>query len=261
MDKQALKEQLEEWVRQFNRPVFIEEDPICIPHLFDKKQDIEIAGFWVAMLAWGRRQTIIQKARELMELMDFSPHDFILHHQEADRKAFLSFKHRTFQPLDTLYFLEFLQFHYRRHDSLECAFLPSEATDTNHVGPHLRHFHRYFFSLPEAPDRTRKHVATPDRKSSCKRLNMFLRWMVRQDEAGVDFGLWKSITPPQLLPPLDVHVGRIAREMGLLRRTQSDWKAVLELSDQLRGLDPKDPVKYDFALFGLGVLGPSGFTY
>ena len=211
-------------------------------------------GFWVAMLAWGQRKTIINKARELIHLMDGVPHDFVLHHREKDRKRFLSFKHRTFQVTDTLYFLEFLQHYYRQKQSLEDAFarfLAPEDTDTERA---LAGFHQLFFSLPNAPQRTRKHIPTPERRSSCKRLNMFLRWMVRQDDRGVDFGLWKRIRPDQLLIPLDVHVDRVARRLGLLERKQTDWRAVQELTGRLRLIDPKDPVKYDFALFGMGVL-------
>jgi uncharacterized protein (TIGR02757 family) len=248
------KKFLDNCVDRYNRPAFIEQDPISIPHRFSKLQDIEITGFWVAMLAWGQRVTIINKANELIERMDGAPYDFIMHHREEDRRPFLDFKHRTFQPTDTLYFLEFFQQYYRQHDSLEDAFtrfLPDGAPDTE---PALAGFHELFFSLPAAPRRTRKHVATPERKSTCKRLNMFLRWMVRRDDRGVDFGLWRRISPAQLLMPLDVHVDRVARRYGLLQRKQTDWKSVLELTDALRRYDPQDPVKYDFALFGLGVL-------
>jgi len=238
----------------YNSPAFIECDPISIPHRFTKLQDIEIAGFWTAMLAWGRRDTIIAKATELLQLMGDAPHDFILNHYEKDRAAFLSFKHRTFQPTDTLYFLEFLQWFYRNHSSLEVAFSENLNSASEHTGPALAGFHRLFFSLPHTPARTRKHVATPERNSSCKRLNMFLRWMVRHDDQGVDFGLWKNIHPAQLLIPLDVHVDRVARSLGLLKRKQTDWQAALELTARLRQLDPHDPVKYDFALFGMGVL-------
>lgn len=253
--KTDLKTYLDELVDRYNRPFFIEEDPISIPHRFSRREDIEIAGFWVAMLAWGRRRTIIDKASDLLERMDNRPYDFITQHEEADRKAFLDFKHRTFQPTDTLYFLEFLQQHYRQHKSLETAFTGGKPLEGADTGKALQGFHRYFFSLPYAPQRTRKHVATPERGSSCKRLNMFLRWMVRQDERGVDFGLWKQMKPSQLLMPLDVHVGRVARRLGLLKRKASDWKATLELSEAVQRLDPEDPTRYDFALFGLGVLG------
>jgi len=187
-------------------------------------------------------------------LMDGAPHDFMVNHEEIDRKKFLNFKHRTFQTTDTLYFLEFLSSFYKKNKSLESAFSDGiKATDlTTENG--LAHFHELFFSLPDAPQRTRKHIATPIRKSTCKRLNMFLRWMVRKDDNGVDFGIWDNIKPSQLLIPLDVHVDRVGRSLGLIKRKQTDWKTVLELTEELRKFDPDDPVKYDFALFGTGVL-------
>ncbi len=239
---------------RFNRSSFIEEDPISLPSQFDQLQDKEIIGFWVAMLAWGQRKTILAKGRELVALMEGQPYRFILDHSEADRARFLSFKHRTFNTTDTLYFLEFFQHYYRRHETLETAFTAGLSESDEHVGPALIRFHDYFFSLPEAPSRTRKHVATPIRKSTCKRLNMFLRWMVRSDDAGVDFGCWRSIRPDQLLMPLDVHVDRVARRLGLIKRKQTDWKAALELTRTLKEIDPSDPVRFDYALFGLGVL-------
>ena len=186
--------------------------------------------------------------------MDDAPYDFILHHAETDRARFLDFKHRTFQATDTLWFLEFLQQYYRQHNSLESAFSRHITPGDANIENALRGFHDTFFTHPDAPARTRKHVATPARGSTCKRLNMFLRWMVRKDATGVDFGIWSSISPAQLLIPLDVHVERVARRLGLLQRKQSDWQAVLELTENLKAFDPNDPVKYDFALFGLGVL-------
>lgn len=250
----SLKDFLDAAVARFNRPAFIESDPISIPHRYSQLQDREIMGFWTAMLAWGQRKTIIQSANRLSEWMDHAPYDFMLHHQEQDRARFESFKHRTFQALDTLWFLEFFQQFYRQHASLETAF-------ARHLGPQdltvenaLRGFHEDFFDHPYAPERTRKHVATPARGSTCKRINMFLRWMVRQDARGVDFGVWQQIRPSQLLIPLDVHVDRVARRLGLLQRKQTDWQAVLELTENLRAFDPEDPVRYDFALFGLGVI-------
>ena len=254
MTDRELFEILESAVDRYNRPSFIESDPISIPHRFDRLADREIMGFWVAMLAWGQRKTIINKAEELIRLMDGAPHDFVVNHQEEDLKPFLDFKHRTFQAIDTLYFLQFLQWYYRQHDSLEDAFAQFISPEAADVGPALGGFHELFFSLEAAPRRTRKHIATPVRKSSCKRLNMFLRWMVRQDDRGVDFGDWTRIQSCQLLMPLDVHVNRVARELGLLERKQRDWRAVLELTERLRSFDPDDPVKYDFALFGIGVL-------
>jgi uncharacterized protein (TIGR02757 family) len=245
---------LDERVAQYNEPGFIADDPVSIPHQFEQPQDREIMGFWAATLAWGQRKTIINSCARLLELMEGEPYRFIMEHEEADRARFEGFVHRTFQYTDTLYFLEFLQWYYRRHESLEDAFARFLTPEDEHTGPALIGFHELFFSLPDAPQRTRKHVATPARKSSCKRLNMFLRWMVRQDEAGVDFGQWTRILPRQLLMPLDVHVERVARRLGLLTRKQRDWLAVLELTENLRRYDPEDPVKYDFALFGLGVL-------
>ncbi len=232
---------------------YIPHDPISIPHRFTKLQDIEIIGFWVAMLAWGNRKSIISSGNKLIDLMDGAPHDFIVNHDEKDRARFENFKHRTFQYTDTLYFLEFFQWFYQRNNSLEEAFIQNMNEWDIHVGNALSGFHKLFFSLPVAPHRTRKHIATPDRKSACKRLNMYLRWMVRKDDRGVDFGLWGNIKSSQLLIPLDVHVDRVARNFDLLKRTQTDWRAVLELTETLRQFDANDPVKYDYALFGMGV--------
>lgn len=249
-----IKKFLDEKVDQINRAdYYIPHDPISIPHQFSQLQDIEIMGFWVAMLAWGNRKSIINSGKKLIELMDGAPYDFILHHEEKDRMRFLNFKHRTFQYTDTLYFLEFFQWYYRHNNSLEQAFSRYLKKEDLHVGNALSGFHELFFSLPDAPHRTRKHIATPNRKSACKRLNMYLRWMVRQDNRGVDFGLWREIYPSQLLIPLDVHVDRVGKSLGLLKRKQTDWQAVLELTAALRRFDEKDPVKYDYALFGMGV--------
>ena len=248
-----IKEILDNYVTRYNVPGFITNDPISIPHQYQHLQDIEITAFWTAMLAWGQRITIINKATELFALMGNSPHEFMLNHSEKDRKRFLDFKHRTFQPTDTLYFLEFFQQYYRQHRSLESAFAQFITPTNKDISPALQGFHELFFSLPDSPNRTRKHVATPVRKSTCKRLNMFLRWMVRDDQQGVDFGIWKNIKPAQLMIPLDVHVERIARKFDLIKRKQRDWKTVVELTDYLRKLDPNDPAKYDFALFGYGV--------
>ena len=249
-----LKDYLDSCVERFNQADFIKNDPISIPHLFTTLQDIEIMGFWVAMLAWGQRKTIINKSLELIELMNGKPYEFIVNHHEKERKAFLDFKHRTFQATDTLYFLEFLQQYYRNNDSLEDAFSRHLSKDDISTKNAISGFHELFFSLPYAPERTRKHIASPSRNSSCKRLNMFLRWMVRRDDNGVDFGLWQKIKPSQLMIPLDVHVARVGSRLNLLERKQRDWKAVEELTKNLRIFDPEDPVKYDFALFGLGVL-------
>ncbi|MFM7399934.1 MAG: TIGR02757 family protein [Bacteroidota bacterium] len=237
----------------WNSPDFIGSDPISVPHRFTRLQDREIMGFWAATLAWGQRKTIINSTLRLSELMDHAPYDFVLNHEESDRERFSEFKHRTFQYTDTLWFLHWLQEYYRREDSLETAFsshlIPGDITVENA----LAGFHDSFFDHPYAPGRTRKHVATPVRGSTCKRLNMFLRWMVRKDDRGVDFGMWNRISPAQLLIPLDVHVDRVARRLGLLHRPQTDWLAVLELTENLRQFDPDDPARYDFALFGMGV--------
>ena len=240
-------------VIQYNQPGFIANDPICIPHMFSKKQDIEIMGFWSSMLAWGQRITIINKCKELINLMDGAPHDFIMNHQDVDLKRFLNFKHRTFNATDTLYFIHFFKHHYSNFNSLEDAFLPFDFEQQENIEKHLNHFRAYFFSLPDFPQRTIKHVSSPLQRSTCKRLNMFLRWMVRQDDNGVDFGIWNRIKPSQLICPCDLHVDRVARKLNLITRKQTDWQTALELTENLKKLNTSDPAKYDFALFGLGI--------
>lgn len=255
MKPASLKAFFDEKADLYNRPAFIKDDPVCIPHTFSKKQDIEIAGFFASIFAWGNRTTIINKSRELMLLMNNQPHEFCLHHSVADLKRITGFKHRTFNTTDLLYFIEFLKFHYSNHSSLENAFLPVGTPPPDAVmEATLIHFHNYFFSLDHVPPRTKKHIATPYKGSTCKRLNMYLRWMVRNDKKGVDFGLWRKIKPSQLICPIDLHVARVAKRFNILERKQIDWKAALELTGYLRTLDPQDPVKYDFALFGLGVI-------
>lgn len=249
-----LKDYLDEAVLRYNQPDFIIDDPISIPRQFTRKQDIEMMGFWASMLAWGNRRTIIKKCQELVNLMDGTPYDFVRHHSEEDLKRFMHFKHRTFNATDALYFLHFFRHHYSLSDTLETAFTQNFSPSEPTVEKALIDFHNYFFSLSDFPVRTRKHMATPARNSACKRLNMFLRWMVRRDEAGVDFGIWHNISPRQLICPCDVHVERVARRLGLITRPKSDWKTALELTENLRKLDAEDPVKYDFALFGLGVM-------
>ena len=249
--QQELKELLDSMEDRFNKPDFIENDPVSIPHLFTKKQDVEIAGLFAAVLAWGQRVTIIRKSRELMQMMDNSPHDFICNHRERDLKRLEHFKHRTFNTTDTLYFIEFLRWFYTSHTSLEEAFVADGRESNTEAG--LIRFQNLFFGLPDAPSRTRKHIPTPERKSTCKRLNMYLRWMVRQDNKGVDFGIWKTIHPHHLICPCDVHVDRVARVLRLIKRKQTDWLTAMELTESLKVLDPLDPVKYDFALFGMGV--------
>jgi uncharacterized protein (TIGR02757 family) len=254
MKNPSLKEFLDRKTIEYNQPYFIEHDPVSVPHMFNKKPDIEIAGFFAAIFAWGNRTTIIMKSKELMQLMDMDPHRFIIQHTDNDLKKLLSFKHRTFNTTDLLYFISFLRHHYSMHNSLELAFAKWMNKSDTDIENALIGFYDYFFSLEDAPARTKKHIATPIRRSTCKRLSMFLRWMVRKDEKGVDFGIWKSILPSQLICPIDLHVGRVAQRFNLLKRKQVDWLAALELTEYLRKFDPADPVKYDFALFGLGAI-------
>ncbi len=246
----TLKDFLNKKVDYYNQPGFIKADPICIPHLFIKKPDIEIAGFFAAIFSWGNRTTIINKSKELMQLMEMEPHAFCLHHSAKQLKRLSGFKHRTFTADDLFYFIAFLQQHYKQHHSLETAFFPKKGMK---VEEGLNYFKKYFFSF-EHLKRTEKHISSPRQKSSCKRLNMFLRWMVRNDGKGVDFGCWKKISQADLVCPLDVHVARVARQLGLLTRKQNDWLAAQELTTNLCTFDQQDPVKYDFALFSMGVL-------
>ena len=247
-----LKALLDEKADRYNRRDFIESDPISIPHLFTKKQDIEISGMFAAVMAWGQRTTIIRKAREVMRMMGDVPHDFVLNHSSSDLKVFRSFAHRTFQPPDVVYFVQFLKQLYTTHHSIEDFFIVPERDETVEGG--LNHFRRMFVSYKH-PKRTEKHIASPDRKSACKRLNMFLRWMVRSDNRGVDFGLWKKLSPSQLVCPCDIHVTRVARHLQLIRDKTVSWSVALDLTRKLKELDRLDPVKYDFALFGLGLEG------
>jgi len=280
-DKKKLRDFLEKKVLEYNHPSFIAKDPVSIPHSFQKKQDIEISGLFAAIFSWGNRTTIIQKSNELMRAMENEPYDFIMNHRPADLKRLMNFKHRTFNTTDLLYFIRFLKTHYSQSDSLESAFLPAKPDvkksipQTNFfpgsaklkmLGTHLdlcdknefvrnalSIFYTRFFSLVDAPRRTQKHIASPERNSTCKRLNMYLRWMVRRDKRGVDFGIWKQMSPADLICPVDLHVARVARGFGLISRKQTDWQTAMELTLALRDLDSADPVKYDFALFGLGV--------
>ena len=253
---EEIKKILNQKVKQYNQINFIAKDPICIPHLFQKQQDIEIAAFFAAIFAWGNRTTIINKSTELMQKMDHAPHAFCLHHQPNDLKKLFGFKHRTFNDTDLLYCIAFLKAHYEHHESLESAFFVhhTDGKKINNTTDALIHFQQYFMSLEDAPQRTKKHISSPAAGSTCKRLNMFLRWMVRKDHTGVDFGIWSAIKPSELIIPIDVHVARIARTLGILKRPQTDWEAALELTNYCRTLDSKDPVKYDFALFSLGVI-------
>ncbi len=250
MTNTELKDFLNEKVIQYNQPKFIESDPIQIPHLFSKKEDIEIAGFLTATIAWGKRAMIIKNAHKMMEIMDNSPYDFVINHQEKDLEKITHFVHRTFNLIDFKYFIQALQYIYLKHNGLETVFY-NNVLD-NSMKNSIHQFKKIFFEIPH-PERTTKHISDPFKGSAAKRINMYLRWMVRQDDKGVDFGIWKSISPSVLSCPLDVHSGNVARKLGLLTRKQNDWKALALLDENLRKLDSKDPSKYDFALFGLGV--------
>lgn len=261
--KNKRKKFLDAKVKLYNQPAFIQDDPISIPHQFTKKQDIEIAGFFAAILAWGNRKSIIKSCSLLMNRMDNAPYEFIMNadwQEETDKFSLFShFAHRTFNEMDLWHLMNFLKFHYKdkREKSLETAFSRWMQPNDWDVKNALAGFHHYVFGYNEEATQEkhcRKHIATPEKKSACKRLNMYLRWMVRKDNAGVDFGIWHSIKPSQLICPLDVHVARVAKGLNLLNRTQVDWQAASELTAYLRSLDENDPVKYDFALFGLGVV-------
>ena len=245
-----LKAFLEEKHHQYNCERFIISDPIQIPKAFEEPEDIEIAGFITATIAWGQRKTIINNMHRLLGLMDHRPLDFILHAENSDLENFRSFKHRTFNGEDCIFFLRALKNIYRNHRGLRHLF-ESAYKRNGTLEAALSEFRRTFFEIPH-PERTRKHVADISKNASAKRLNMFLRWMVRNDKQGIDFGIWRDIPAKALYIPLDVHTGNVARKLGLLKRKQNDWKAVLELTDNLRQFDASDPVKYDFALFGLG---------
>ncbi|WP_374507345.1 TIGR02757 family protein [Flavobacterium sp.] len=250
MTHSELKSFLDEKVTQYNTRDFIDSDPVQIPHLFSQKEDIEIAGFLAATIAWGNRKMIIKNAHRMMELMGNAPYDFVLSHQEKDLNDLESFVHRTFNGQDFIVFVKGLQHIYKNHNGLEAVFAQNQEPFSMQKSIH--EFKKLFFNVPHTP-RTQKHISDPLNNSAAKRINMFLRWMVRQDNKGVDLGIWKSISAATLSCPLDVHSGNVARKLGLLYRKQNDAKALAELDTQLRILDPNDPVKYDFALFGLGV--------
>jgi uncharacterized protein (TIGR02757 family) len=253
--QENIKKILDQKVRQYNQIDFIPKDPVSIPHLFKKQQDIEIAAFFAAIFAWGNRTTIINKSKELLERMEYAPFDFCLEHSPKDLKKIIGFKHRTFNDTDALYCIEFFKHHYSKHGSLETAFFQNQFTNAKikTVEAALTHFQSYFMSLEDAPRRTQKHVSSPASGSTCKRLNMLLRWMIRKDKQGVDFGIWEAVKPSALIMPIDVHVARVSRTLGIISRPQTDWQTALELTHYCRTLDPRDPVKYDFALFSLGV--------
>lgn len=254
-----LQKLLNQKYRQYHQHSFIADDPISIPHRFTKQQDIEIAGFFASILAWGTRKGIINSCNKLLNEMNEAPHHFILHtnlHSKKNFNRFQGFVHRTFNAYDLWHLFHFLQHHYQHVDSLQTAFsqwiTPQDAT----IEKALIGFHKYVFSFSEDATQEihcRKHISTPAKKSACKRLNMFLRWMVRKEANGVDFGIWEQIKPSQLICPLDVHVSRVARRINILHRKQDDWQAALELTNYLKTLDANDPVKYDYALFGMGV--------
>jgi uncharacterized protein (TIGR02757 family) len=250
LKKHDLKEFLDEKVELYNRPAFIESDPISIPHQYTKKQDIEIAGFLAATIAWGNRKMILRNANRMMDLLDHSPYEFMMNSSNVEVEMINSFVHRTFNSTDLIYFLKALQNIYRHKGGLETIFNTNQTSDS--LQPALHEFHKIFFELSHEK-RTERHVSDPFRGSAAKKLNMFLRWMIRNDNRGVDFGLWKSIPPSILSCPLDVHSGNVARKLGLITRKMNDSKAVSELDKRLREFDNEDPVRYDFALFGLGV--------
>jgi len=247
LSDKELFEYLEEKYLKFDSPSFIETDPISIPHKFSRRQDIEISGLISATIAWGQRKSIINNANHFMALMDSSPYEFVMNHSKSDLKRFDKAVHRTFNGEDLKFFITSLRNIYLKYKSIEDVFVKEQG-----VYDGLCAFYREFFSIPHQ-DRTRRHVANVAKGSAAKRLNMYLRWMVRRDKKGVDFGIWDRISMSDLYLPLDVHTGRISRMIGLLERNQNDWKAVEELTSRLKEFDSKDPVKYDFALFGVGV--------
>jgi len=245
-----IKDFLDSKVVQYNNPEFIETDPIQIPHQFSRKEDIEISAFLTASISWGNRKSIITSSRRMVQLLDEAPYDFICNHQNSDLKPLLSFVHRTFNGNDLIQFVEGLRHIYKQYNGLEALF--SKYAEKDSLQNSIHHFKKHFFEIPHL-ERTQKHISDPLKNSAAKRLNMYLRWMVRNDQSGVDFGIWKTLSPSQLSCPLDVHSGNVARKLGLLTRKQNDAKGLNELDSSLRNLDSSDPVKYDFALFGLGV--------
>ena len=242
---------LDEKFKEYNTKSFIKDDPVQVPHLYSLKEDIEIAGFLAATIAWGKRSMIIKNAHKMMDLLGNSPYDFVMTHTSSQLDRFEGFVHRTFNSTDFVFFIESLKNIYQNHGGLEEIFKKYQTEDS--LQNAISEFHKIFFEIPHLP-RTTKHVANPKKGSVAKRINMFLRWMIRKDNIGVDFGLWK-ISPSKLSCPLDVHTGNIARELGLINAKQNSKKALNELDTNLRILDSEDPVKYDYALFGLGVYG------
>ncbi|MFC2110525.1 TIGR02757 family protein [Bacteroidota bacterium] len=250
MNKSELKEFLDSKVIQYNTLDFIDSDPVQIPHLYNLKEDIEISGFLAATIAWGKRPMIIKNSHKMMDFLGNSPYDFVMNHTNDDLDKFEHFVHRTFNLEDFKFFIQSLKNIYTNHKGLEAIF--SKHKSENSLQPAIHEFKKIFFEIPHQ-QRTTKHISDPLKGSAAKRINMYLRWMVRQDNLCVDLGIWKSISPALLSCPLDVHSGNVARKLNILKRKQNDGKALLELDTALRRLDPNDPVKYDFALFGLGV--------
>ncbi|MEL7531799.1 MAG: TIGR02757 family protein [Bacteroidota bacterium] len=253
MKPSELKALLDQKYEQYNRPDFVEDDPVQIPHLFSQREDIEIAGFLTALIAWGRRDLIIRSANRIIEAMDMQPHAFLLQADKQDWHRLENFVHRTFNGIDCIALLESLRAVYQAGDSLETIFQAGIKVGDQDIKQGIISARERLTSWPGFPERTHKHLANPAKGSSAKRINMFLRWMVRADKRGVDFGLWQSIDPALLIMPLDVHTGNVGRKLGLLSRKQNDWKAAIELTENLRKMCPEDPVRYDFSLFGLGV--------
>lgn len=243
---------LNEKYEKYNNIQFIQNDPISIPHRFSLKQDIEISAFFAATFAWGQRPTIINKSSELMRRMDNSPYDFVLNSSDLELKKILGFVHRTFNDTDALYFISFLKHHYSQYNTLENAFLMAKEEEFA-IKSSIMAFKEYFFDLEYSPKRTQKHISSPKKNAACKRINMFLRWMVRKDKNKVDFGIWTNIKPKDLIIPCDVHVERTARYLGLTTRPNADWAMAVEITENLKLIDPTDPCKFDYALFSLGV--------
>ena len=250
-DFKNLKSYLDEAYFKYNQVQFIENDPISLPHRFSKKEDIEISAFLIATISWGNRKSIIQNGLKLIQWMGEEPHDFICNYSKKDLKPFEKFVHRTFNGLDCIFFIQSLRNIYFNHQGLEHCFSKNDEQNSN-IKNNLIEFRKVFFTSQHLL-RSEKHISNPDKNSSAKRLCMFLRWMVRKDNQGVDFGIWTKIKPSQLCLPLDVHTGNVSRTLGLLKRTQNDWKAVEEITSVLKMMDPDDPIKYDFSLFGIGV--------
>lgn len=250
LDLKKLKDFLDEKVVKYNNPAFIELDPIQIPHSYTRKEDIEISGFLSAIISWGNRTSIVKNAKRMLAYMGDSPYDFILYHNDKQLKKIDGFVHRTFNSDDLLTFIEGLKHLYKNKNGLEGIFVKYQTNES--LQPAIHELKKEFFTVPHL-ERTRKHLPDPMTGSAAKKINMYLRWMIRKDDRGVDFGLWKSLSPSILSCPLDVHSGNVARKLGLLTRKLNDAKAVSELDYALRNMDKEDPVKYDFALFGLGV--------